>query len=786
MKFRIRQNIVCDRLSMPIIITLLILTSTVTSQPLTMFVKADEGDEGSKDLAMSSSSQTTADRYLEDELNSANGTYCLQTPIQSVSSSEGKDGDAEGDEDGDTANVLDGDFETEWLAANLGSYLEADLGGIKRICSVEASWSDGDEKSVNFVLSVSQDGVNFQDVLRTSSTGTTELMEQYELPHLDGRYLKITFYGDSENKEDVALREFTVNTETPMERPAIVSGASGEGIPFIKDPQSPTTGSKNDVNMHESSNHSAPVVSDIHVLVSPTTSFEITLKGNDSDLTDHIVYYITSLPDHGNLTVGTTSSSVKYTPMKDYSGLDNFTYKAVDQYGLSSNNASVTMSINVSDQTVSHDPSALDQTNTPHNQGKSNPLEDIILGSEEDRYELVKEAREPIRGQYIVVLKPELFTTSISDNARMRADEVREMAEESRNRGAEILNIYDHALDGYVMKTSENKSDKLVSDLRQDPRVAFVEPDQRVYALAQKLPVGVDRVDGDVSSTISGDGSGDVDADIAILDTGIDLSHPDLNVYAEKTFVPGTSSANDDNGHGTHVAGIAAAKDNSIGVVGVAPGARLWAIKVLDSNGAGSISDIIAGIDYVTEHSNEIDVVNLSFGCECSSSALDAAINNAVNVGVVFVVAAGNDHKDASLFSPARNPNVIAVSAMADSDGECGGQGSSTKYGDDDTFASFSNYGEAVDIVAPGVGILSTYSDGKYAQLSGTSMAAPHVTGSIALYESSHPGATPAQVKAALVDGGTKPSSSCSGEGQGYFMGNPNGANKPLLNVKGL
>lgn len=234
------------------------------------------------------------------------------------------------------------------------------------------------------------------------------------------------------------------------------------------------------------------------------------------------------------------------------------------------------------------------------------------------------------------------------------------------------------------------------------------------------------------------------------------------------------------------MAGIAAAKDNSIGVVGIAPGARLWAIKVLDSNGAGSISDIIAGIDYVTAHSNEIDVVNLSFGCECSSSALDAAINNAVNAGVVFVVAAGNDHKDASSFSPARNPNVIAVSAMADSDGECGGQGSSTKYGDDDTFASFSNYGEAVDIVAPGVGILSTYIDGNYAQLSGTSMAAPHVAGSIALYESSHPGATPAQVKAALVDGGTKPSSSCSGEGQGYFMGNPNGANKPLLNAKDL
>jgi subtilisin family serine protease len=399
---------------------------------------------------------------------------------------------------------------------------------------------------------------------------------------------------------------------------------------------------------------------------------------------------------------------------------------------------------------------------------------------------LIKAAREPIRGQYIVVLKPETAVNSSSDSTIMRADEVRAMAEESRTKGSEILNIFDHALDGYVMKTAENMSAELVSELRQDPRVAFVEPDQRVHVLSQEVPVGVDRVDGDLSPTASGDGSGAVDADIAILDTGIDLTHPDLNVYHEKTFVPGTSSGDDDNGHGTHVAGIAAAKDNSIGVVGIAPGARLWSIKVIDSNGAGSVSDIIAGIDYVTAHSDEIDVVNLSFGCECNSPALDAAINNAVEAGVVFVVAAGNSHKDASSFSPARNPNVIAVSAMADSDGKCGGQGSSTKYGNDDTFASFSNYGEPVDIVAPGVGILSTYGDGNYAQLSGTSMAAPHVTGGIALYESSHPGATPAQVKAALDESGTKPASGCTGEGQGYFTGNPNGTDRPLLNAKGL
>jgi subtilisin family serine protease len=700
----------------------------------------------------------------------------LQASVQSVSSSDvNKDEDE--DEDDKTMNVLDGDSETEWSAADLGSFLQLDLGGVKKICSIDVSWSDGDEKSNNFVVSVSRDGTTFEDVLRSSSSGTTELKEHYGLPTKDGRYLRITFYGDSENDEHVTLRELAVNVRSANEaKPTIVPEARGEGIPFMRDPQLPASHSSNGTNNNESMSHNAPVVSDIHAIVTSAASFEIMLNGSDSDLVDHLTYYIVRLPDHGNLSTGTNSASVRYTPFEGYSGLDNFTYKAVDEYGLSSMNATVVMDIGTSNQ-----PNATTPTKT------FSPLEEAILRAQNDRYELIKAAREPIRGQYIVVLKPGAnMTTESSASATLRADEVRAMAEESRTKGAEILNLYEHVLDGYVMKTSENSSTALVSELRQDPRVAFVEPDQRVHALGQTLPVGVDRVDGDASLTASGDGSGAVDADIAILDTGIDLDHPDLNVYHEKTFVPGTSSADDDNGHGTHVAGITAAKDNAIGVVGIAPGARLWSIKVLDSTGAGSISDIIAGIDYVTAHSAEIDVVNLSFGCECSSPALDAAINNAVQAGVVFVVAAGNDHKDASSFSPARNPNVIAVSAMADSDGKCGGQGTSTKYGSDDTFASFSNYGAPVDMVAPGVGILSTYKDGKYAELSGTSMAAPHVTGGIALYESSHPGATPAQVKAALTGSGIQPSSGCSAEGQGYFTGSPDQANRPLLDAKGL
>ena len=152
-------------------------------------------------------------------------------------------------------------------------------------------------------------------------------------------------------------------------------------------------------------------------------------------------------------------------------------------------------------------------------------------------------------------------------------------------------------LKGFSIKVP---NERVLEAIQRNPNVAYIEQDMQVQAFAQLLPRGVNRVDGDLSSTVSGNGAGSVNTDIAIIDTGIQLSHPDLNVYRQKTFVSGTSSANDDNGHGTHVAGIAAAKDNSIGVVGVAPGARLWAVKVLDSSGSGSISNIIKGIEYVT------------------------------------------------------------------------------------------------------------------------------------------------------------------------------------------
>jgi subtilisin family serine protease len=392
-----------------------------------------------------------------------------------------------------------------------------------------------------------------------------------------------------------------------------------------------------------------------------------------------------------------------------------------------------------------------------------------------------------IPNQYIIVLRTDAhpYSSSVAHKVKNSlAEEVKNsVAEKIKKVGALINYSTDFAFDGFSVKIPDPKA---LGIIKQDPNVAFIEQDKLVHINSQVLPTGIERIGGDRSSVVAGGGSEDIDADIAILDTGISLNHPDLNVYRQQTFVAGTTSADDDNGHGTHVAGIAAAKDNSIGVVGVAPGARLWAVKVLDKDGAGAISTIIKGIDYITQHANQIDVVNLSFGCECTSHALDAAINSSVQAGITYVVAAGNDHKDASTFSPANDPNAIAVSAIADSDGKCGGAGPATNHGNDDSLADFSNYGKVISIAAPGVNILSTYKDNSYATLSGTSMASPFVAGAAALYKASHKSAPPSEVRSALLNTGSIESTKCNGDGHGYFVGDPDGLHEPLLYVGGL
>ena len=204
MKSHIRQNIARTKAPIYIAMTLLILSSTLTSQiPAAMVFATVEGDEGDEELA--SSLQGTAEKYSDQSLdsqltilNSSNGISCFQTRVQSASSSDVNEDDDE-DEDDKIMNMLDGDSETEWSAGDLGSFLQLDLGGVKKICSIDVSWANGDEKSNNFVVSVSRDGTTFEDVLRSSSCGTTELKEHYVVPTKDGRYLRITFYVDSEN-----------------------------------------------------------------------------------------------------------------------------------------------------------------------------------------------------------------------------------------------------------------------------------------------------------------------------------------------------------------------------------------------------------------------------------------------------------------------------------------------------------------------------------------------------------------------------------------------------------
>jgi len=331
-----------------------------------------------------------------------------------------------------------------------------------------------------------------------------------------------------------------------------------------------------------------------------------------------------------------------------------------------------------------------------------------------------------VPARYIVVVKPGVDASVVA-----------------RGHGVTISHIYTHALNGFAAPLSPAQ----LRALAADPTVAYIEADQEVHLFEQTVPTGIQRIFADENPNITIDGNDDlrIDVDVAVIDTGIDFDHPDLDVVARTDCSGGSpfkqsckdNSGDDGHGHGTHVAGTIGAIDNGFGVVGVAPGARLWAVKVLRDDGSGYISWIVAGIDWVTARADQIEVANMSLGCECSSSALDEAISNSVAAGVVYAVAAGNSDKDASTFSPANHPDVITVSALADFDGEPGGLGSPTCREDqDDTLADFSNWGSLIEVTAPGVCILSTWNDGGYNTISGTSMASPHVAGAAALLAS--------------------------------------------------
>jgi subtilisin len=348
---------------------------------------------------------------------------------------------------------------------------------------------------------------------------------------------------------------------------------------------------------------------------------------------------------------------------------------------------------------------------------------------------VLAEPQNPIADSYIIVFKD-------SVNPQVEVPSI------AKAYGLQTGFIYEHALKGMSAVVPPGR----LAALEKDPRVAYVVEDMVRTISAQTVPTGIQRIFADDNPKISIDGVDDlrVDVDVAVIDTGIDLQHPELNVIAGVTCASSNpvrpavckAGGDDDHYHGTHVAGTIAAIDNGSGVVGVAPGARLWAVKVCDSRGSCPSSAIIAGIDYVTANAGEIEVANMSLGGSGFNQAEYDAIDGAVNKGVAFAVAAGNSDDDASKYSPAAFNNVLTVSALADFDGLPGGLGSPTCRNDqDDTLADFSNWGSAVDIAAPGVCILSTYplEKGEYGTISGTSMASPHAAGALALLASASP-----------------------------------------------
>ncbi|NUO43925.1 MAG: S8 family peptidase [Streptomyces sp.] len=325
--------------------------------------------------------------------------------------------------------------------------------------------------------------------------------------------------------------------------------------------------------------------------------------------------------------------------------------------------------------------------------------------------------------------------------------------------GARISHTYGTVLNGYAIRADERQARLLAAD----SRVASVVQDTRV-SLDRTQPNppswGIDRVDQrdlPLDKSYTWPNSAGTGVTVYVIDTGIRISHKDFGGRAGYgwDFVGDDKYAGDGNGHGTHVAGTVAGTK-----YGIAKHAKVVAVRVLDNAGSGTTAQVIAGIDWVTRHARKPAVANLSLGGN-HNAQLDAAVRNSIKSGVTYAVAAGNDGLPAGLYSPADVKEAITVGATDSTD----------------TRASFSNYGSALDLFAPGVAITSSSNKGDSAKAtySGTSMATPHAAGAAALYLADRPKATPAQVSKALV------TLAASGEISGRGPGSPD----RLLQVPG-
>ncbi len=310
--------------------------------------------------------------------------------------------------------------------------------------------------------------------------------------------------------------------------------------------------------------------------------------------------------------------------------------------------------------------------------------------------------------------------------------------------------IKEHAILNYTQYNLINAiyadiPDSFSKRLKKNPKIQYIEEDELVQIAGkpsqlpqppQQITWGISRV----NAPLAWNNSTGKNEKIAVLDTGINNAHPDLSVSGGINHVGKSKNKKwgDDNGHGTHVAGIISARNNSIGVIGVAPYAQLYAVKVLDAYGGGYISDIIEGIDWAVQ--NNMDVVSLSLGTRTYSQALNDTTVNAYNAGILLVAAAGNSgdgniSTDDVLY-PAKFDSVIAVSAI-----------------DSNNIAPFwSADGSEVELAAPGVDIYSTWLNYGYPNQSGTSMAAPFVSGVAALVKSRDLSMTPQEIRDVLAN----------------------------------
>lgn len=329
---------------------------------------------------------------------------------------------------------------------------------------------------------------------------------------------------------------------------------------------------------------------------------------------------------------------------------------------------------------------------------------------------------KPIPNTYIVVLKQNAQIDVEGESDRI-----------IRQVGGNKLFTYQHTIKGFAVG---NLPEKALDAIKRNPNVQYVEQDQEVFAISTQTSTpswGIDRIDQadlplDNSYNYTNAGEG---VKAYIIDTGIKLDHQEFAGRAIKGIDVINKTFKDGNGHGTHVSGTVGGT-----LYGVAKGVTLVSVRVLNNNGSGTTSGVIAGVDWVAkDHGTSPAVANMSLGGG-ASSALDDAVRKGIADGVVFCVAAGNSSADASTASPARVSEAITVAASTSND----------------TFASYSNFGTIVDIIAPGSGIKSAWITSTTATntLSGTSMATPHVTGVAALYLTSNPTATPAEVQAAI------------------------------------